>query len=241
MSYMPFVTFTSTVVSEDYIINKLLNCVETLVPIKYRANENEASFFVDDKKVAVALLHREITVTRGEKLTVTVIKPRFPRSIIDDEFEKRIKQVVMKRYIPATKSMDLSRFHRDFDLISDYFCTLYCPLIVDVVFSVLSEYMPDLEALNLSGNILDIDFTLSMVKLIFVNLKILHIGDNSIRDMEEINGLQDLELEELILRGNPICKKYQFTNDYIKDVQKRCPKLLRLDGMDIQNSSRCAM
>ena len=46
-----------------YIINNLLNQVasETLVSIKYRANGNGANFFVDDKKVAVALQHCEIT------------------------------------------------------------------------------------------------------------------------------------------------------------------------------------
>ena len=66
--------------TKDYIINNLLNHVapDTLVPIKYRAKGNEANFVVDDKKVAVALLHCEITVIRGEKLTVLVRKPPFP-------------------------------------------------------------------------------------------------------------------------------------------------------------------
>ena len=47
--------------TKDYIINNLLNHVasENLVPIKYRANG--ANFFVDDKKVAVLLLHCEVT------------------------------------------------------------------------------------------------------------------------------------------------------------------------------------
>ena len=66
--------------------------------------------------------------------------------------------------------------------------------------------MPDLKALNLNGNILDIDLILCMVKLNFVVLKILHIGENSIRDIEEINAMKDLELQELVLTGNPICK-----------------------------------
>ena len=140
----------------------------------------------------------------------------------------------MRRYTQATKSMDLSMFQRDFDFVSDYICALPWPLGLEVVFIVLSENMPDLKALNLNGNILDIGLILRMVKLKLVSLKILHTGENSIRDIEEINAMKDLELQELVLTGKLICKEYQFTNDYINDVQKRCPKLLRLDGMDLR-------
>ena len=52
-----------------------------------------------------------------------------------------------------------------------------------------------------------------MVQLLV--LKILHIGENSIRDIEEMNAMKDLELQEFVLTENPIGKEYQFTNDYI--------------------------
>lgn len=74
--------------------------------------------------------------------------------------------------------------------------------------------MPDLEVLNLNGNILDIDLTLRVVKLKLLKLRILHISDNSNRDMEEVNAINDLKLEELILTRNPIFKEYQSTSDY---------------------------
>ena len=133
--------------------------------------------------------------------------------------------------------MNLSRFHRDFDLVSDYFCALLWPLALEDVFNVLSEHMPHLKALNFNGNMWDIELILRMVQL--VALKILHIGENSIKDIEGINAMKDLELQELVLTGNPICKEYQFTNDYIKDVQIRCPKLLLLDGMDLRKPVLC--
>ena len=82
--------------------------------------------------------------------------------------------------------------------------------------------MPDLKALDLNGNILEMDLILRMVKLKLVALKLLHIGKNSIRDIEVINAMKDSELQEHVLTGNLIYKEYQFTNDYIKDVQKRC-------------------
>ncbi|KAK1125150.1 hypothetical protein K0M31_006490 [Melipona bicolor] len=229
--------------TKDYIINNLVKYVapETLLPIKYRANGNGVNFFVDDRKVAAALLFREITTPRGRKLTVRVTRPPFPRCIIDDEFKERVKQAIMRRYVHATKSVDLSKFHRDFDLASDYFCALQCPLILQHVFDVLKEHMPDLEALNLTGNMLNVGLTLRLAQLKLSKLKILHIGDNSIKNMEEINAIQDLELEELVLAGNPVCKEYQSRDDYIKDVQKWCPKLLRLDGMCLQKAMLCGV
>ena len=136
-----------------------------------------------------------------------------------------------KQYVAATKSIILSRFHRDYKLISEYFCALFCPPVLDFVFNVTSEQMSDLRALILDGNILNIDLTLRMMKLKLSKLKILHIGNNSIKNIEEINAIKDLE--ELKLAGNPMCNEYQSRNEYIKDVQKLCPELLQLDDMDL--------
>lgn len=98
--------------------------------------------------------------------------------------------------------IDLLKFHRDPDLISDYFCALICPPVSGAVFN--AEHMPDIKAINLDGNKLDTDITLRMINLKLLKVKILHIGDNSI----------DIE-EELKLAQNPICNEYQYRNDYI--------------------------
>ena len=91
--------------------------------------------------------------------------------------------------------------------------------------------MSDLRALTLDGNILDIDLTLRMVKLKLSKLRILHIGNNSIKNIQEINAIKNLELEELKLAANPMRNEYQSRNEYIKDLQKLCPELLRLNDM----------
>ena len=82
--------------------------------------------------------------------------------------------------------------------------------------NVVSQHQPELEALNLGGNKLDMVETLLILKLELPKLKILHIGDNEIKDIKEIDVIKDLELEELKLAGNPICNDYQ---TLIKDVQ----------------------
>lgn len=83
----------------------------------------------------------------------------------------------------------------------------------------------------MDGNILDMVEILRILKLKLLKLKILHIGHNEIKDIEEMDAIKDLELEELKLARNPICNDYQIL---IKDVQKWCPELLLLDGMDLR-------
>lgn len=75
---------------------------------------NEASFYVDDQKTAIALLNcdRKITMTDGFKLQIRV-KPGFPQCEIDDKLKDRLKQAMVKRYVQETNALDLSKFHRD--------------------------------------------------------------------------------------------------------------------------------
>ncbi|XP_033363149.1 nuclear RNA export factor 1-like [Bombus vosnesenskii] len=223
---------------KDYIINNLLSYIapETFLPIMYRVFGNEANFYVDDEKIAVALLDcdRKITTTDGYKLLVRVSKSPFPQCEIDAKLKERLKQAMSKRYMHATNALDLSRFHRDPDLVSDYFCALFQPSILKTVLDIVSEYIPDLEALNLDGNKLQTIQYLNILNRKFLKLKILYIGDNRIKDINQLDIIKDLKLEELKLAGNPICNKYKSRqNDYISDVRRRFPKLLRLDGMDL--------
>ncbi|XP_060823094.1 nuclear RNA export factor 1-like [Bombus pascuorum] len=223
---------------KDYIINNLLSHIapETFVPIMYRVFGTKANFYVDDEKIAVALFdcHRKITITDEYKLLVRVSKSSFPRCEIDDKLKERLKQAMAKRFVHATNALDLSRFHRDPDLVSDYFCALFQPAILKAVLDIVSEYIPDLEALNLDGNKLQTIQDLNILDRKFLKLKILYIGDNKIKDINQLDIIKDLKLEELKLAGNPICNQYKSRQyDYISDVRTRFPKLLRLDGMDL--------
>jgi len=75
---------------------------------------NEASFYVDDHKIANALLNcdRKITMSDGFKLQVKA-KPGFPVCEVDDKLKERLKQALVKRYVQETNALDLSRFHLD--------------------------------------------------------------------------------------------------------------------------------
>lgn len=206
---------------KDYIINNLLSYIapETFIPFMYKVVGNEATFYVDDNKIAMALADsdRKITTTDGFKLQVRVSKAGFPQCEIDNKLKERLKQAMAKRYVHETNALDLSRFHRDPDLITDYFCALFRPVMLKAVLDIVSEHIPDLEALNLDGNKLQLIEKLNVLDKKFTKLKILYLGDNKIKDINQIDTIKDLKLEELKLEGNPVCNKYKSRqNDYIR-------------------------
>ncbi|EZA55621.1 Nuclear RNA export factor, partial [Ooceraea biroi] len=220
---------------KDYVLRTLLAYIapQVFVPITYKIMGNEASFFVDDFKTANALLNcnRKITMTDGFKLVVRV-RPGFPQCEIDDKLKERLKQAMAKRYVQETNALDLSKFHHDPDLVADYFCALFRPAMLIAVLDIVAEHIPTLEALNLESNkLLGIE-RLNVLSKKFSRLKILYIGDNKINISYIL--FKDLKLEELRLTANPLCNKYKSRqNDYISDIRKRFPKLLRLDGMEL--------
>lgn len=81
---------------------------------QYKKTRIDACFYIDDHKIANALLKcdRKITMSNGFKLRVKV-KPEFPVCDIDDEVKERLKQAMAKRYRQDTKALDLSKFHLD--------------------------------------------------------------------------------------------------------------------------------
>lgn len=222
---------------KDYILRTLLNYMapDVFIPIMYKIIGNEASFYVDDFKTANALLKcdRKITMTDGFKLQVRV-KPGFPQCEMDDKLKERLKQAMSKRYVQETNALDLSKFHRDPDLIDDYFCALFRPAMLMIVLDIVEEHIPTLEALNLEGNKLQNIDKLNVLNKKFPNLKILYISENRVKDIHQLDAIKDLKLEELKLIGNPVCNKYKSRqNDYISDVRKRFPRLLRLDDTEL--------
>ncbi|XP_012277469.1 nuclear RNA export factor 1-like [Orussus abietinus] len=220
-----------------FLLNNLLSHMapESFTPVMYKVIGSDAVFYVDDAKAAIRLANcdRKITVPDGFKILVRV-KPGFPQCIIDTTLKERLKQAMAKRYVQETNALDLSRFHLDPDLVSDYFCALFRPMMLLAVLDIVSAHTPNLVALNLEGNKLEVIELLNVLNKKFPNLKILYIGDNRIEKINQLDVLKDLALEELRLAGNPVCDKYKSSqSDYVSDVRKRFPKLLRLDGVEL--------
>lgn len=142
----------------------------------------EAVFYVDEQKIANKLLNcdRKISTADGFKIAVRV-RPGFPQCEIDDVLREKMKDAMAKRYVAETKALDLSRFHHDPDLVDDYFCGLFRPATLMAVLDIVAKAIPELEALNLDNNKLNIIERLNVLTRKFSNLKTLYIGDNKVR------------------------------------------------------------
>ncbi|XP_029161960.1 nuclear RNA export factor 1-like [Nylanderia fulva] len=222
---------------KEYIIKSILNYIapEVFVAIMYKRTENGITFFVDDYKTAHVLsnCNRKIAMRDGFILQM-YIRQEYPRYEISDKYKERVKQTIFKRYVQETNALDLSQFHLDPDLVDDYFCALCHPVILFTVLNIVGEYIPTLEFLNLESNKLQNIDRLVILNKKFSNLKILYISDNKIKDIYELEAIKNLKLEELKLAGNPVCNNYEFQqSEYICDIQKWFPKLLRLDDKEL--------
>lgn len=146
----------------------------------WRVEASKVSFFVDDFKVAKALgnADREIEMPNGFKLLVKV-RNSIPPIHLTGDLKERMKLAMSKRYNPLTKALDLTKFHADVDLTDIYVGLARGPIIMAAI-DIISQNIPDLEALNLEGNKI---YTLETMKSLFTkvpNLKILHLANNKV-------------------------------------------------------------
>ncbi|XP_067011761.2 nuclear RNA export factor 1 [Anabrus simplex] len=221
---------------KEYILKILLNYISpsVFIPIAYKTQGSEASFYVEDGKVADQLhaADRKITVNDGFKLTVKV-RPGIPNIQLDSSVKEKMKQAMVKRFNPVTKALDLSKFHMDPELVDDCLAALYRANVMLAVVDIIAENIPELTALNLSDNKLYNIEHLSILTRKLPNLTVLHIGSNRIRDINQLNSLKGLKLTELVLDGNPLCDKFKEEGAYVSEVRKRFPKVMKLDGADL--------
>lgn len=127
---------------------------------------------------ALANVDRTVELPDGFKLIVKV-RNSVPPVRIDEKLRELMKLAMAKRYAPATKALDLTKFHSDPNL-RDVFCALFRPPIFLAAIDIIAENIPDLEALNLESNkIYGMDhFRCLAAKL--PNLKILHMANNKV-------------------------------------------------------------
>ncbi|KAI5646217.1 tap, RNA-binding domain-containing protein [Phthorimaea operculella] len=220
---------------KDVILKALLGYLspDIFIPHYYKISGNAAIFYVDDVKIAEKLFNadRKIVMSDGFKLMV-IVKNSVPNVTIDDELKEKMKLAMAKRYNPATKALDLTKFHADPEL-ADIFCALFRPMIMLAAIDIIAENIPDLEALNLNDNKLHGLEHLKILSTKLKSLKILYMGDNRIPFLGSLDPLKSLPLVELFLKGNPLVNRFDDHEIYISDVRKKFPKLTRLDGVDL--------
>lgn len=101
---------------KDVVLRALLSYLapEVFIPQYYKINGNAAIFYVDDVNIAEKLYYadRKITMSDGFKLII-IVRNTVPNDPIDDNLREKMKLVIAKRYNPAFKALDLTKFHAD--------------------------------------------------------------------------------------------------------------------------------
>ncbi|KAK9883572.1 hypothetical protein WA026_001749 [Henosepilachna vigintioctopunctata] len=136
------------------------------------------------------------------------------------------------RYNAANKALDLSKFHAD-PILQDSFCALYKPIILIAVIEIIGENIPELEALSLNDNNIQILTFLKKYVDKLKNVRILHLAQNKIRDMSMLDSLIGMPLVELLLDGNPLCDRLKDKALYTSEIRNRFPKIMKLDGIEL--------
>lgn len=142
---------------------------------------NTVSFFLDDFKTAEKLYaaDRTIQCPDGFKMLIRVSNG-LPQVDVNPELKEKLKQAMAKRYEPNLKALDLTKFHID-PVLADHFCALFKPILMLAVIEIIAENIPEIEALNLADNRIQILDHLKDLKKKLPNIKVLHLGNNKVR------------------------------------------------------------
>ncbi|KAJ6635042.1 Nuclear RNA export factor 1 [Pseudolycoriella hygida] len=222
---------------------------DPFIPYYVKVESSAISFYVDDPKIAQALLYGDGTISfpDGCKMSIKVYS-NIPQIELNTNMKEKMKLAMSKRYNPATKALDLSKFHRDVDL-RDVFCGLFRPTIMLVVIDIVAENIPDLEALDLSDNNIRSLGHLRSLKMKLPCLKVLHMADNKIMSLHALEMIKECQLVDLVLKGNPLRHRLREETVYVRmenlhsksttnpifysEIRKKFPKLLRLDFVNL--------
>lgn len=180
---------------KDFLLKALLQAIspEIFLPHYWKVESTCVSFYVDDIAMARALqnIDRSVELPDGFKLMIKV-RNGMPPVVLDSNLRQLMKIAMQRRYSPATKALDLTKFHSDENL-RDVYCGLSRPTIMLEAINIIVENTPDLEALNLDSNKI---FSLEQLKHLVAklpNLKTLHLANNKVRAHFKLTQLQASE------------------------------------------------
>nr|NP_524660.1 small bristles, isoform A [Drosophila melanogaster]Q9U1H9.2 RecName: Full=Nuclear RNA export factor 1; AltName: Full=Protein small bristles; AltName: Full=Protein tip-associating [Drosophila melanogaster]AAF47959.3 small bristles, isoform A [Drosophila melanogaster]CAB64382.2 tip associating protein [Drosophila melanogaster]CAC41645.1 nuclear RNA export factor 1 (NXF1) [Drosophila melanogaster] len=204
------------------------------IPQYWRVERNCVIFFTDDYEAAERIQHlgKNGHLPDGYRLMPRV-RSGIPLVAIDDAFKEKMKVTMAKRYNIQTKALDLSRFHADPDL-KQVFCPLFRQNVMGAAIDIMCDNIPDLEALNLNDNSISSMEAFKGVEKRLPNLKILYLGDNKIPSLAHLVVLRNLSILELVLKNNPCRSRYKDSQQFISEVRRKFPKLVKLDGETLE-------
>lgn len=220
-----------------WLLTSLQNlCPIAFTPLHYTTEGDKVHFYLEDTGTASALskLSRRILDSDGQRVVVLMNSCYFPpflKSELRLEDLELLKFCLSKRFDDSQKSLDLTSIRTDPELVShNVDIILNRKNCMQAVIKIIQESIPELLSLNLSKNKLyKLDGLTELVNKA-PNLQSLNLSCNELKSQCELDKVKGFRLVELCLDGNPLCDRFKDQTTYISAVQKRFPRLLRLDG-----------
>ncbi|XP_017482149.1 PREDICTED: nuclear RNA export factor 1 [Rhagoletis zephyria] len=206
---------------------------EHLMPLYWRSEKNYVTFFVDDHRVAERLdgLERAVQMPDGFRPYLRV-RAACPSTPVNDQLKARMQVVMAKRYNAHTKALDMSSFHTDPDF-KGIFCGVFRTPVMAAAIEIMEKNIPDLVALNLNNNNISSMEAFKNAHVRLPNLRILYLADNRIPTATHLIALRHVPFVELALKNNGLCSRYKDHAQYVREIQRKFPKLKKLDGEEL--------
>lgn len=207
------------------------------VPVRYQELGNDACFLVRNCDRALDSLCKNsliVQYTDGSPLILSITLGFASIHDLKINIQPVLLQVLKKRYQIETKVLNLDNFHKD----PDVYDTVYCPLSQQKTFTHVLKLARTVsgafEHLSLQNNELTSLPVASLDAMKF--LKQLDLRHNLLLKVQDLEHLKAYSVTDLWLDGNPLCENYSDPRQYVEAVREYCPKLLKLDGIQVNVS-----
>lgn len=199
-------------------------CSVPFTPIEFHYENTRAQFFVEGASTASALKGINYKILDQENRRISIIinsssPPLTVQNEVKPEQVEQLKLIMSKRYDISQHALDLKGLRLDPDLVAQNIdVVLNRRSCMAATLRIIEENIPELLSLNLSNNKLyRLDDMSSLVQKA-PNLKILNLSENELKSERELDKVKGLKLEELWLKGNPLCDTFRDQSTYIRSV-----------------------
>uniref|UniRef100_A0A8D8YPU2 Nuclear RNA export factor 2 n=2 Tax=Cacopsylla melanoneura TaxID=428564 RepID=A0A8D8YPU2_9HEMI len=174
---------------------------------KHNENYDNYSFLICDSDVAEKLFNTKGQIEMDNNKLKFLVNSTSPQFIPNGKMLQTIRSALAKRYDPKNNYLDLSKFYDDQDLFeADCFVPLDRSHALKYVFDIIGSTLPNLKSINLNNNKLYLRDHLTIITRAVPKLKTIFLQNNKFKTVADLKSLETLNLTELILTGNPLCR-----------------------------------
>ncbi|KAH8378751.1 hypothetical protein KR009_001212 [Drosophila setifemur] len=143
-----------------------------------------------------------------------------------------IQKAVQQSYAPQNRLLNLAQFQSNENL-RNVVVHLSSHKILGNLLSVASRiFMANCSEIRLCDNKI---FHVEGAHLLrrMGNLRAVDLSHNWLQDLPAIASLGELPLKSLVLHGNPLCRSFKMSSEYVRAVLQIFPQLTHLDGVEL--------